>query len=156
MNDEAHKKAIQNVIYAIGQSVILYQQIENQLKVLLPHISKPNSKVTKDPYAEMEKLINSRETMGPLFERLKESVQITHPEGFGKYLEQVANNRNELIHKFIKLPVSNMNSVKSCQIAFEYVQEKKAFALPLANLLEVLLKEFVDYLDNYDGFQDEI
>ena len=54
MNDEAHKKAIQNVIYAIGQSVIVYQQIEIQLKGLLPYISKPNSKITKDPYAEMK------------------------------------------------------------------------------------------------------
>jgi hypothetical protein len=77
-------------------------------------------------------------------------MEVTHPEGFAGYLEQVVNNRNELIHSFIKLPFGNFASTISCREALSYLESRYRFAEPLMQLLRELLSTFVSLLNEND------
>ena len=148
--EDAHSRTRRNAIFAIGRSVLLYQQIELLLKTLLPYLKPTTGRASDDPFAEMKRLLDSRETMGPLVERLKKSSEVDHPEGFASYLEQVVKNRNDLIHSFAKLPFGNLSTTAYCGEALAYLEARRKYALPLMQLLREVLSLFVELLAESD------
>ena len=145
-----YDKKLRNVFFSIGQSVYLYQNIEVLLKTLLPHLRPKDGITSDDPFAEMNRLLTSRETLGPLMERLKEATEVDHPEGFANYLEQIVRNRNELVHTFLRLAFGNLSSTTSCDEALAYLESRRAYALPLMHLLREMLSKFVELLADCD------
>jgi hypothetical protein len=127
---------------AIGQSLILYQHLELMLKSILPFIRTQDQKAREDPFAEMKQLLGSKKTMGLLIERLKTSIEITHLEEFAKYLEQVVDNRNELVHQFLTIEFGLLESEEARDQAFSYLDQRYEFARPLLEMLGELSSTF--------------
>ena len=153
--DDEHSRTLRYVFFAVGRSVFLYQQIELLLKTLLPYLKPTDGRASEDPFAEMKRLLDSRETMDPLVERLKKSSEVDHPEGFASYLEQVVKNRNDLIHSFAKLPFGDMSTTAYCREALAYLEARCRYAMPLMQLLRELLSSFVELLADSDVEYEE-
>lgn len=143
-----YEKTMAKVFQAIGRSVFMYQSIEIYLKVLLPNLVAEDSDSLKDPFEEMKKLLESKTTLGPLAEKLKKSVECSYPEGFSAYLEQVVENRNELVHKFKRLSFGKLSTVEDCNEASLYLKNRHEFAMPLFNMLREFLGAYVEYLSD--------
>ena len=94
---------------AMGRAVTVYQQIELQLKALLPHLVGPQRE-EGDPFTEWTRLLNSKTTLGPLMARLNASVQSGDPARFEHYLSELVRHRNDLLHHFYELPFSRMQT----------------------------------------------
>jgi hypothetical protein len=134
--DKDHSEALRKVVFTIGQGVLLYQQIELHLKALLPLMGPSAAASGADALAAVQRLVASRETMGTLAARLMRSIEVDHPEGFATYLEQIVKNRNELVHTFTALPVGRLRTVASCNEALAYLNDRRRYALPLAQLIQ--------------------
>jgi len=137
------------VLIHVGRNLALYQKIEYLLKAILPHLSNKSFASNSDAFAEINELLRSKTTMGPLMEMLKGSVECEHPEGFAKYLESVVSHRNELAHHFFQIPVGRMKDESSYRDACSYLQDRYNDALPLNNLLKSLVEEFADMLEQH-------
>lgn len=145
-----HEQAMANVFHAVGRSVVMYQVIERQLKVLLPNLGVEEADASINPFEEMKRLSESKTTMGPLFERFKNSVNSSHPEGFSAYLHQVVDNRNELIHKFTSLSFGKLATVEHCNEALLYLNDRQKYAQPLSEMINGLLLSFVEFVTDLD------
>lgn len=139
--------SVANVFVLVGQNVLLYQHIETYLKLLLPHMTRTDGETSSDAFLEMKSLLESKSTMGPLVEQLKQSIQSSHPEEFASYVEAVVTNRNELTHGFLRLPFARLDNATACESAVQYLTSKHQFALPLFQSLRLLLATFVELLD---------
>ena len=133
------------VMEAVGRCLIVYQRIELCLKYLLPHVVGPNH-TPAETLAQWRILLNSKTTLGPLMERLRESVRASDPMGFEHYVSKVVAQRNELIHHFCQLPFGRMNSVEECEAALAHISRHIEFALPLYHGLQGMLSQFRDAL----------
>jgi hypothetical protein len=100
----------------IGRCLVIYQRIEVCLKYLLPHVVGPQA-TPGDTFAKWRSLLDSKTTLGPLVERLRESVRSADPKGFDHYVSELVTQRNELIHNFCRLPFGRMSSLEECDAA---------------------------------------
>lgn len=148
MQNSEHTDAIHNVLLAIGKSVLQYQQIELQLKTLLPFVDPANDNPSTDPFLEMEILLKSRETMGPLLKRLRQSIRDDDPRDFGRHLSRILKNRNELIHEFTRLPFGGLKTVDECKEALSHLAKQKEQAAPIIDMLRLVSFEFIKHLDD--------
>lgn len=137
--------AVSRVMEAVGRCLIVYQRIELCLKYLLPHVIGPNH-TPGDTLTEWRTLLNSKITLGPLVERLRESVLASDSNGFGHYVSEVIAHRNELIHHFCQLPFGRLTSIEECETALTHVLRRTEFALPLYHGLHAMLSQFRDAL----------
>jgi hypothetical protein len=144
-NGERLEAAVGHVMEALGRCLVVYQRIEVCLKYLLPHVIDPNH-TPGETLAEWRSLLNSKRPLGPLVERLRESVQTSDPIGFEHYVGEVVAHRNELIHHFYQLPFGRMSSVEECEAALTHVLRRTEFALPLYHGLHRMLGQFRDAL----------
>ena len=119
----------------LGLTVLFYADIERSLKLVLPFIRQPGTPAAPAPYAELQELLRGKKTMGLLAERLKSSVEIDDPEGFSRYVAQVVEHRNEVIHAFRSLPFGLLRDASECSDATAYLKDRRAFAEPLGQLL---------------------
>lgn len=136
---------------AVGQSMILYQHLELMLKSLLPFIRTQHQSAQGDPFSEMKELLQSKNTMGLLIERLKTSMETTNPEEFGNYLKQVVDNRNELVHAFLRMEFGRLETEQARSQAFSYLKDRYEFAVPLLQMLRELLATFGALLNDVDS-----
>ena len=137
--------AVGRVMESVGRCLIVYQRIELSLKYLLPHVIGPNH-TPGETLAQWRSLLNSKTTLGPLVERLRESVRTSDPKDFEHYLSEVVEQRNELIHHFSQLPFGRMSSTEECEAALAHLSRRIEFALPLYHGLHGMLSQFRDAL----------
>ena len=130
---------------AIGRCLIVYQRIELCLKYLLPHVVGPNY-TPGETLAQWRSLLNSKTTLGPLVERLRESVRASDSKGIEHYFSEVVAQRNELIHHFCHLPFGRMSTVEECEAALAHMSRRIEFALPLYRALHEMMSQFKDAL----------
>jgi len=147
-NTDDHRKAVAEVFHAMGRSMFMYQRIEQSLKLLLPYIVKDGEKIPENPYRDMKELLASKNTMGPLFERLKKSIEAPDSESVNAYLERVVANRNELIHSFSKLSFGSLATIEICEEALAYIKGKHLYAVPLHQIIDQFLQVFVKSLED--------
>jgi hypothetical protein len=133
---------VRDVMEAMGRSLRVYQQIELQLKVLLPHMVGPGREMD-DSFAEWTSLLHSKTTLGQLVKRLDASVQSSDPEGFRHYLGKLVRHRNELIHHFYELPFGWIRTAQECDAALTHLNQRIQFALAFHQSMRGLLAQFL-------------
>lgn len=133
---------VRDVMEAMGRSLRVYQQIELQLKVLLPHMVGP-SREMDDSFAGWTTLLRSKTTLGSLVKRLNASVQSSDPEGFSHYLSELVRHRNELIHHFCELPFGWIRTTQECDAALTHLNQRIQFARAFHQSLTGLLAQFL-------------
>lgn len=147
----ANGASLGEVRAAVGRNVLLYQHLEHLLKVLLPFVRTEDKSLGDDPFSEMKQLLESKRTMGLLIGRLKTSVQAANPEEFRGYLKQVVDNRNELVHAFVRLEFGCLDTEEARTQALSYLRARYDFATPLLTMLRELLATFGQLLANDDA-----
>ena len=76
------------VMEGIGRCLLIYQRIELYLKYLLPHVASPDE-AGRNTFTQWRSLLDSKTTLGPLVERLRESVRSSDPKGFDRYISKL-------------------------------------------------------------------
>ncbi len=137
---EALKK---EVLIHVGVSLARYQKIERSLKALLPFLVVDGREITDDPFAAMRELMSSKSTLGPLIERLKESMSSSDPEYAARYLETVVLHRNELVHQFFQLPIGRLSDSDGCREALQHLRQRLEYAQPLLDVVNAGLQSLV-------------
>lgn len=133
------------VMERIGHCLVLYQRIEVYLKYLLPHVVAPNETPT-DTFAQWRNLLDSKSTLGPLVERLRESIRSSDPKGISHYLGELVDQRNEFVHHFSRMPFARLTTLEDCDAALAHLGARIRFALPLHEALDGMLRQFRDQL----------
>ena len=123
------------VLIHVGVSLARYQKIERGLKAFLPFFVAPGCEPSINPFAEMQDLLASKSTLGPLMERLKDYISSSDSEQTAHYLETVVCHRNELVHQFFQLPIGRMNDTDACHEALQHLRSRLEFAQPLLDLV---------------------
>lgn len=129
---------------AMGRCLLIYQRIELQLKYLLPQAHHPNE-IPSDTFA-WRSLIDSKITLGPLMERLRDCVETSDPEGFTKYVSQLLEERNQFIHHFCRMPFGGLSSIEECDAALVHLDARIQSALPFHEGLDGMLRQLRDTL----------
>lgn len=119
----------------IGQLLLIYQHIELMLKALLPHMHATEQAALESVDKDIDNLLDSKQTMGLLVERLKNSMAISNPEAFSNYVAQISMNRNELVHKFTMNDFGGLDNEAKCNAAIQILKAHFQFALPLRDRL---------------------
>jgi hypothetical protein len=133
------------VMERVGHCLIIYQRIEVYLKYLLPHVVSHDETPT-DTFAGWRSLLDSKSTLGPLVERLRESVRSSDLKGLSHYLSELVEQRNELIHHFSRLPFARLSTREECDAALDHLSTRVRFALSLHEALDGALRQFCDQL----------
>lgn len=136
---------IRRVMERIGRCLLIYQRIELCLKYLLPHAVGPNE-TPGDTFAQWRSLLDSKTTLGPLVERLRESVRSSDPKEFERYISDLVEQRNEFIHYFSRQPFAKLSSLEECDAAVAHLDARLQFASPLHQALDGMLRQFRDAL----------
>jgi len=136
---------MRRVLERVGHCLIIYQRIEISLKYLLPYTDIPN-KTPTDTFAQWKSLLDSRRTLGPLIEDLREAVSASDLKGFGQYLSELVEQRNDFVHHFSRLPFGRLRTLEECDAAFAHLNSRIQFALPFHEALEDMLRQFRDQL----------
>jgi len=145
---DINRENLHRLVYAeIGRLLLHYQHIELMLKMLLPHIKASEKLALESNTKDVGNLLDSKETMGILVEKLKSSIDASQPEKLSSYVAQVTANRNELVHKFTTLDFGSLASETKCEEAIAYLRRHHEFALPLRELLVTFLQSYIDTFD---------
>ena len=123
-NDDGKHK----LIYAyFGLAVYFSQCLEETFSIMLwtDRIIKKKIKTNKEVNDIIDKIENSKKTMGNFINEVKHSYEI--PEELNKELESVLSKRNYLVHKYFKLEI---------QKTFSETGQKE------------MLKYFCDFIDD--------
>jgi hypothetical protein len=136
---------IRRVMEGIGRCLLIYQRIELYLKYLLPHVVGPNE-TPGDTFAQWRSLLDSKSTLGPLVERLRESIRSSDPKGFDRYIGELVEQRNQFIHHFSRQPFARLSNLEECDAALAHLDALLQFASPLHLALDGALEQFRDAL----------
>jgi hypothetical protein len=127
---------------AMGRSLIIYQQIELQLKLLLPNMVGPHQK-TGDTLATWTSRLGSKTTLGALVTQLNSAVQSSDPHEFSRYLGELVEHRNELVHHFCQLSFGGIQTAEDCDAALAHLNVRIKFALAFHQALRAMTAEFL-------------
>jgi len=86
------------VLRKIGRNILMFQQIENGLKVLLPFIHSDASTKDTDSFWRYREVVKSK-TLGTLIKTFIESVDY-NSDYFVERLKEIVAERNKLVHHF--------------------------------------------------------
>lgn len=113
--DEMHRR--------IGRNLLRFQQIEHDLKFLMPYIH-PRAHVDGlDGFSKLKSEITNK-TLGDLIVRFVESCKLDPPELFDAELKKLLQSRNELVHHFTRLPEFDWMSPGTVNVAIEYLDQQ--------------------------------
>lgn len=138
---------LKRILSQIGRCVLLYQRIELQLKILLPHMHVVGTVQSEDTFANWRSLLDGKHTLGALRTRLLKCVEVDDQAGFSDYLETIVDDRNQIVHHFVEQSFGKLDSLEERREAMDFLQKKQKYALGLHTALEQTLSEFVTYLD---------
>lgn len=126
----------------------VYQAIEVRLKYLLPHLVAPgeDTPAEGEGFANWRVFLDSKSTLGPLIQRLKERIETTEPELVESAWGQIVQYRNEIMHHFVEQPFARMQTDEEFTKAMKFLQVRRRAALPLLNALQDILFAFADII----------
>ena len=139
---------VAKLMQGLGLCLFCYQQIEGQLKFLLPHMRKPGMRSKSSAPLNWRELIDSRVTLGPLVEELKKKTDADSPDGFKTYLQALVDQRNDLVHHLLTDPARTLHSPDQLEAAISRVREYMNFASPLLSALQHSAARFAEALDS--------
>lgn len=133
---------VAKLMEGIGRCLCIYQRIETYLKLLLPHIVPVVPQVTEQPVLHWRSLLDSKATLGALVQQFRDRMNSGNPEGFAKYLEELVNQRNDLIHHFFVQPVGQVKTDADLEKAIDHIRGLMKFATPFERALREITSQF--------------
>lgn len=132
----------------LGRCLFLYQSIEQRLKFLLPHLVVPGTETHAkgEGFANWRVFIDSKETMGPLIQRLKDRVTSEQPDLLDETWTQIVAHRNEIVHHFVSQPFARIAAESELEEAMRYLHQRRTFATPMVEMLQQLCMSFAEAL----------
>lgn len=107
----------------IGRNLLRFQQIEHDLKFLMPYIHPKAHADGLDGFKKIRAEVTSR-TLGDLIARFLESGKMDPPELFDAELQKLLQSRNDLVHHFMRLPQFDWMSPGNVDVAIEYLDKQ--------------------------------
>ena len=132
----------------VGACLVKYQQIEGLLKILLPHMHQPSCEPPL--HVDWRRLIDSKATLGILFREFATKYGTDMPDVLGGYLEQLAAQRNDVVHHRFVDPARPLKTNAQVDEAIAELRDRIGFAEPFAAALRGLAIACQDGLDS-DG-----
>ena len=113
------QQVLNEVHRRVGRNVLLFQLIEQRLKVLLPFIHYKGARHCldgiEDRFAQ-----SARRTLGQLLGSFNEVVT-TNGDVFSRFLAELSNLRNDLVHQFHSSPNVDLSTIDGCRRTAEYL-----------------------------------
>lgn len=144
---------LQHLFAELGRCLYLYQSIEYGLKVVLPHMVPPGDalRVTEGSSMDWRHLLDSKTTLGPLVQLLKERIESDSNLVFEEALRQLVEHRNEIIHHFVAQPFGHCRTKSEIEEAMQFLKVRRQFAAPIFTIVQQLTAGFIKMLDEIDA-----
>ncbi len=107
----------------VGRNLLRFQQIEHDLKFLMPYIHPKAHAGGLDGFTKIRDEVTSR-TLGDLIARFLESSKTDPPALFDAELQRLLQSRNDLVHHFMRLPQFDWMSPTTIDVAIEYLDKQ--------------------------------
>lgn len=122
----------------LGRCVYVFQAIEARLKIMLPHLIPPGQEnsIASEDFSNWRLYLDSKTTLGPLIQKLKEHVESSHPELLDQAWTQIVKYRNEVMHHYVEQPFSRMDTEAKYNEALQYLRHRRTTAIPLLLILQ--------------------
>ncbi|QNN69369.1 hypothetical protein [Thermomonas carbonis] len=140
----------------LGRCVYVFQGIEARLKMMLPHLIPPGKDASlagEDP-SNWRLYLDSKNTLGPLIQKLKEHVDSSHPELLDRDWTQIVKYRNEVMHHYVEQPFSRLDTESKFYEALNFLRHRRETAVPLLLILQDICIGLIDRLES-DGAHTE-
>jgi len=135
-----------------GACLFKYQQIEGLLKMLLPHMRPAGGEPPVG--VDWRRLIDSKATLGILFREFATKCTTDVPDVLGGYLEQLAAQRNDLVHVRFTDPARRLVTDEHIDRAIAELNAELHFAQPLAAVLCEIALAMKEYLERQGSVPD--
>lgn len=142
---------MQQALMKIGYNVLEFQRIEHCLKIVAPYLVTQPDRNTDRPALIVKQLLADRKTLGPLVQRLKDANQIEDKAAFEKYVNEVLDHRNNLVHHFLMRDDALLDTEDKCRSVIAYLDQQRQFIQPMATLAKDYVAEFISALDEADN-----
>lgn len=144
---------LQSFFAELGRCLYLYQSIEFSLKLLLPHMRPSGAAppTTDDSFDNWRCLLDSKTTLGPLVQLLRERIESDDKLMIEEAWQQLVEHRNEVVHHFLTQPFGHLRNVKDFEQAMRFLTQRRQFAAPLFKMLQQLVATFATILDDIDA-----
>jgi len=122
----------------LGRCLYVFQAIEARLKLLLPHMVPPGKEVslTSQDFSNWRFYLDSKTTLGPLIQKLKEHIDSESPELLEQAWQQLVQYRNEIIHHYLEQPFSRLDTESKFEDATAFLKQRRAAAAPMLVMLQ--------------------
>ena len=107
----------------IGRNLLRFQAIEHGLKFMMPYVHPEAHGGGLEAFMRM-RTETANGTLGILVGRYKEAIKTEPPELFDEELQKLVDARNELVHKFLRLPGIDWMSPDSIDAAIQYLDKQ--------------------------------
>lgn len=140
------------LFYALGLCLFVYQSIELRLKFLLPHLVVPgtDTHAPGEGFANWKVFLDSKKTLGPLIQHLKERVASKEKESLERTWTELVEQRNDVIHHFASKPFARLSSQEEFDEAMQFLQQRHQFAAPILSMLQQFSESFLAALQSTD------
>jgi hypothetical protein len=121
----------------LGRNLLVYQQIEQSLKLLVPYTHADGSKSGESALARMRRDIDGK-SLGPVIQLFKESLAHDKPEDaalFEEALARILESRNEMAHRFLLTPGIDLKTEAGCKRAAQWLDDRYKEAHSVAVLV---------------------
>jgi hypothetical protein len=122
----------------LGRCLYVFQAIEARLKILLPHLVPPGQEasLTSADFSNWRFYLDSKTTLGPLIQKLKEHVASESPELLDQAWRQLVQHRNEVIHHYLEQSFSPLDTESKYLEAMTFLKRRRAAAAPMLIALQ--------------------
>jgi hypothetical protein len=144
---ELEPERVAKLMQGVAMCIAIYQRIETHLKLLLPHMPHTHKTLKLQDPLDWRTLLDSKTTLGPLVGAFKKQVESDDAEGFAKYLTDLVDDRNDLVHAFFSEGLGKASSADELEKAIAHVRRLLHTATPFLNAMEDATRQFVGALD---------
>lgn len=122
----------------LGRCLYVFQAIEARLKILLPHLVPPGKEasLTSEDFSNWRFYLDSKTTLGPLIQKLKEHIESENPELLDQTWRQLVQHRNEVIHHYLEQPFCPLDTESKFFDAMTFLKCRRAAAAPMLAALQ--------------------
>lgn len=114
----------------LGRNMLRFQEIEFQLKFMMPYIH-PGARANGiDSFKAMREDLGDR-PLGAVIEKFRESVETNQPDLLAQELSRALEARNQMVHHFFELPGVDFMTADGVRAAIRYLDEQFQSVQPL-------------------------
>lgn len=138
----------------LGRCLYVFQAIESRLKLLLPHMVPPGQEgsLTSQDFSNWRFYLDSKATLGPLIQKLKEHTESENPELLDQAWRQLVQHRNEIVHHYLEQPFSRIDTESKLEEAMAFLKRRRAAAVPMLMMLQEMCLVLMQGLAPDDAF----